>query len=90
MLLVLTCLCHPVSGDKSTTLHEKKGVKIILNKYDMPYVNNEPAEIGICATSILAIGTTSQLLEATYNEYAINSTSLPKYTIYIDAYLRHI
>ena len=66
-------MCYPVNGDKFTTLHGQKGVVTIFKDEDMPVVNGMRAEIVIGTSSIIKRGTTSQLLEAAYCHYAVNT-----------------
>jgi len=88
-LLVITCDCHPVNGDKFTTLHGQKGVITILADHNMPYVNGNPAEIVIGSSSILKRGTVSQLLEAAYAQYAIDHMDAGLHLTYNDAFVHY-
>jgi hypothetical protein len=64
--------CHPVNGDKFTTLHgRQKGVVTILDDSEMPQVNGRHAEIVIGSSSVIKRDTTSQLLEAGHNKFVI-------------------
>ena len=87
VLLIITCECHPVNGDKFTTLHGQKGVITIISDHNMPHINGEPAEIVIGSSSILKRGTISQLLEAAYTQYAIQYMPLGSHMTYNDAHL---
>jgi RNA polymerase Rpb2, domain 6 len=67
--LSIQCSCHPVNGDKFTTLHGQKGVVTIFDDHEMPMVNGTPAEIVIGSSSVIKRETASQLLEAACGMY---------------------
>ena len=85
ILLILSCICYPVNGDKFTTLHGQKGVVTILEDHKMPHISDRQAEIVIGSSSILKRGTVSQMLEAAYSQHAIDNMNLNSHITYSDA-----